>query len=42
MNHWLQTLPRLSAWRQVPLLTAGNTYGGRRWAYVVAQQMGLL
>ena len=42
MNHWLQTLPSLSSWRQVPLLTAGNTYGGRRWAYVVAQTMGLL
>ncbi|TAL57464.1 MAG: asparagine synthase, partial [Legionella sp.] len=41
-NHWLQTQPGLDAWRQVPLLTAGNTYGGRRWAYVVAQRMGLV
>jgi len=41
-NHWLQTQPGLDAWRKVPLLTAGNTYGGRRWAYVVAQRMGLV
>ena len=41
-NHWLQTQPGLDAWRKIPLLTADNTYSGRRWAYVVAQRMGLL
>lgn len=41
-NHWLQTQPGLDAWRGVPLLTAANTYGGRRWAYVVARRMGLV
>ena len=41
-NHWLQTQPGLDAWRKVPLLTAGNTYGGRRWAYVVAQRLELV
>ena len=41
-NQWLQTQSGLDAWRRVPLLTAGNTYGGRRWAYVVAQRMGLV
>ena len=41
-NHWLQSQEDLSAWRKVPLLTAKNTYGGRRWAYVVAQRMGLV
>ena len=41
-DQWLESQPQLDAWRQVPLLTATNTYSGRRWAYVVAKRMELV